>query len=170
VAGEPEWEIATGYGAAFYRGGSDTESPPENSAFDKLLPVGWFASFAARTWNWLSVVAEVSGEYATLQRDGRPVDRQAFSFLDGLRADRRLHPRAIVFGEILLGVVHDSSFQGEGASANRFAWQPAGGLDVALTDRVSVRFQGGARFVQDEPPGLNAYQFLTGVVVSSEPR
>lgn len=157
AAADPQFEIAGGYSLVDYK---DSD----------LLPVGWFASVAAKRANpriWLAVVAEVTGEYATTQTAGRRVHQQAFAFLDGPRVGLNIKSRTSLFVELLLGVAHDQGFLNDESSANRFAWRPGAGLDAALTTRVSVRFQGGARFVSgDDTP--TAFQFLTGIVFSGK--
>lgn len=159
-----EFEFAAGYSLVAY-------GDKESSSLENLVPVGWFLSVAGEPIDRLAVVSEISGEYATTERDGVPVHHRAFIFLNGLRATySSTKTRTTVFGEGLAGVMHDTGFVNETSSANRFAFRIGGGFDFHMTDRVAARFQAGARFALADPDPPTAFHFLTGIVFSSGKR
>jgi hypothetical protein len=89
--------------------------------------------------------------------------RTALLFLDGVRV---MFPigRVTPFGEALLGVAHDLDFRVLATDKNRFVWKPGGGVDVRLSSKVAVRFQGGVILDPAGDDRSNAFQFTSALV------
>jgi hypothetical protein len=68
-----------------------------------------------------------------------------FAFLDGPRFVLAAGDRGRLFGEALIGIVHDEGFPGKPSGRNHFAALPSLGIDVHVSSHASVRFQGSLR-------------------------
>lgn len=158
----PAWsqtvfEGAAGYNVTEYRGATGT-------------PVGWFVSFSARPTPWFAVVSQLTAEFQTVQAGKTIAKKHGFAFLDGPRLTiprQKLRGRAELFGEVLIGVAHDGDFFPDRADANRFVWQPGTGADLAMSDRLSARFQINWRFPCCDEGGRISMGFLSGITISS---
>jgi len=153
--GQTVFEVSGGYNVVDYRGRN-------------AMPIGWFASLTARPVDWFGVVSEFSAEFDTDNSRTRPVDRQAFAFLDGPRFLFTAPARLTLFGEALVGIAHDRDFVTERSGDNRFVWQPGLGVDARLSDRISARFQVGWRYGSCCGLGSpGAIRFISGFVVTT---
>lgn len=129
----------------------------------RALPVGWSIGVTAKPTRFFAIVSELSVAYDS-DRAGRPgTHRTAVLFLDGVRV---MAPwgRVTPFGEALLGVAHDLDFRLLATDKNRFVWKPGGGVDVRLSPKVAVRFQGGVILDPVGDESSNVFQFTSGLV------
>jgi hypothetical protein len=148
-------QVAVGYTVASYEGSS-------------VIPVGWFISVAAQPVRLLSVVGEVSGDYATTQSGLLRVRTDTYSFLNGLRLTSASDKKVRLLGEFLVGVIRNSEFRSDTSGANRFAAQGGLGFDLEVNKRMAVRFQGAARVPTGGDPAKWSARYATGIVVSGK--
>jgi hypothetical protein len=151
-------EVAGGYSVLNY--GRD-ELPD-------LQPVGLFGAVAIQPAHWFAIATEIAAEFDTDSTVSPRVKRNAFAFLDGPRFT--LSPRTMpwgiaLFGEVLFGIAHDEGFTSDSSSANYFVWQPGLGVDVRLSEQLSVRFQASSRHDAPEFSPIGT-RFTSGLVVT----
>jgi hypothetical protein len=130
---------------------------------------GWMGSFSANLTPRFGLVAEASGEYR-----GDPYNSSYdFHTLVGGPRFGRLSGHARPYLQLPVGWIHSSTtfrlLREETYTDNLFIFQPGGGVDVAVTDRLAVRL--GADYVVGSPWHLQAWQFynvrfVTGVTYS----
>ncbi|MCA1632766.1 MAG: porin family protein [Acidobacteria bacterium] len=105
---------------------------------------GWNVSVAGNVNRWLGLVADVSGQRTSLERDGVSERIRTHSFLFGPRFSVRRKGRVTPFVHALFGAAHtDSRATESGLSFHftdtSFASALGGGLDVRVSPRVAVR-------------------------------
>jgi hypothetical protein len=148
------------------------------------IPVGWYGEFSIPVVDGLHLVTEFGGDYEAVQvlppgfLPFPSVRYRRHAFVTGPRVAVHAGHCVELFGEMLLGVVHQNShFQDLGGgelsnSLDRFAWQPGGGVDLRLTNRVAVRLAGGYRLMPSpgrSPTGRTQQaqpRFMTGIVLT----
>ena len=104
---------------------------------------GWNASITGNVNTWFGVVADFSGHYGSEQDGPIRINQNAHSFLFGPRVDyhgKRFKP----FGYAVFGATrfHESAVvlgQRLSGSDTGFSSAVGGGLDVKVTNRVSIR-------------------------------
>jgi hypothetical protein len=138
---------------------------------DLNVPKGWFAAIGADLGRGLGVVGQVSGNYATLVESGADVSSNLHIFGAGPRFSVRVTPSVTPFGLVLFGAAQSSAHvidvPDTTVSARDFAVQPAGGVDIGVSDRVGVRLQVAETFVRADEGTQKEFQFMTGIVLRS---
>jgi Outer membrane protein beta-barrel domain len=138
---------------------------------DVNVPKGWFAAVGADIGRGLGIVGQISGNYATLVEDGADVSSNLHIFGAGPRFSAHVTPSVTPFGLVLLGVAQSNAHvidAPETSVAQRdFAVQPAGGVDIAVSDRVGVRLQIAETFVRADEGTQKEFQFMSGIVLRS---
>jgi opacity protein-like surface antigen len=145
---------------------------------------GWYADALGNITSSIGVVGEVAGNYRTIDEtrvvSGIPVnvsaDLRIHSFMGGARVSARQNPRIVAFGQALIGMVHGSaSIEGSTTVAGRtfsvddsesdseFAFELGGGVNLAMTDDIGVRFA-ATYFRVVEEDASNSVRFAVGVV------
>jgi hypothetical protein len=139
--------------------------------YDELggTTIGWVVTIAAKRSakvGRLFIVSELSGDYATSEapRRSRPM---ILAFLDGARVVLAAGDRGRVFGEALIGIVHDEGFPGQPNGRNHFAAQPSVGIDAHVGSNASVRFQASLKLLAESEKKLAGWRFLSTLVFSS---
>jgi opacity protein-like surface antigen len=104
---------------------------------------GWNASATGNVNKWFGVVADFSGHYGSEQDGTIRINQDAHSFLFGPRVAYR-GKRLMPFGYAVFGATrfHQSAVvfgQRLSASDTGFSMAVGGGLDLKVTDRVSIR-------------------------------
>jgi hypothetical protein len=120
---------------------------------------GWFVAVDRRIGGGrFRAAGEIGGSY----RDNAAVETQSlYAYLGGIRVNLlRLGP-AHIFVHVLAGV---ERFSEPGFSEHGFAFQPGGGVDVAITQGLGVRVQGDFRAAHQEGVTINEARFGIGVV------
>lgn len=101
---------------------------------------GWLASAAIPWTRSVGLVTEVSRQ---LRNDGIG---DSFGYVTVVAGPKftRVQGRARVFIQMPVGLVRDWAdfYDGVSVHANSFVFQPGGGADVQVTDRVALRFVG----------------------------
>jgi len=112
---------------------------------------GGGADAAMTFWNGFGIAAGISGEHASNYEPGMDVNKIAYlagpRFTHTVRtgnSSTASRPRLQLFGQALFGGVHafDGVFpsgSGTKPTANSFALQAGGGLDLSLTRHIGVR-------------------------------
>lgn len=131
------------------------------------LPAGWFAGAAIGLTPSLSAVADVSGQYATIdlfETDGRFT---AHGVMGGVRVSARLG-RLTEFGQVVAGVVRTSgSAFGSTTSGQSFGVQPGAGIDYPVAQTWSARAELDIRLIAAQPDAQNGghqYRFVAALV------
>jgi len=133
-------------------------------------PKGWLASGAMHVSNFLNVAGEVGGSYKSFEAVGSTPALAAsiYNFMGGPRAVLRINPRLTPFAQVMFGGVRVGN--NLGGYVTEFAWQPGGGVDIRVSERVAVRLQADYRFIpvsnatspNDE---IKQFRFASGVVL-----
>lgn len=151
-AQESAGEIALGY------------SILHDSDAEQTFPMGWLFAGGVNLGSNVAVVGEAGGNYKTVDVLGTDVSLRVHSFLGGVRFQNH-RPKAMPFGQVLVGLAHmGASVLGEGDSANGFAIQPGGGVDIPLTSSLGARLQGDYRMIRSEGEMANEFRFGFGLV------
>jgi hypothetical protein len=134
------------------------------------LPAGWFAGAAIGLTSALSAVADVSGQYATIDLFDTDARLTAHSVMGGLRLSARLG-RITEFGQVLAGVVHTSgSAFGSTTSGQSIGVQPGAGIDYPLARTWSARAELDIRLIASQPGTTNGghqYRFVAALVYAN---
>jgi hypothetical protein len=154
VSAETRFEGAAGYSV---------------SRYGSIQPVGWFVSIAAKPTHWFAIASELTAEFHTDNTGLHPVKHSGFVFVDGPRFTWAMPWSTSLFGEVLVGVAHGREFTPGETRENRFVWQPGGGVDVRLSQRLAARFH-----VQAMADGANVFspdatRFSSGLVMMGTP-
>jgi len=144
------WQVAGSYG---YLHESGVGGGPSTT-----YAKGWFVAVDRRIGGRFRAIGEIGGSY----HDNAAVETQSlYAYLGGIRVNLLRLGRAHVFVHVLAGV---ERFSEPGFSEHGFAFQPGGGVDVAITQRVGVRVQGDYRAAHQEGVTINEARFGIGVV------
>ena len=140
-----------------------------------LLPAGWAAGAAIGLTRVpvFSLVADVSGQYATITLVDADVRLSVHTLMGGVRASGRLGVFT-EFGQVLVGVVRTSgSAFGSTETARSFGIQPGVGLDYPLARAWAARGELDIRLIGDQPNANNSgyeLRFVAGLVYHVRPR
>ncbi len=136
-----------------------------DSEAEETFPMGWLFAGAANLGRNVAVIGEVGGNYKSVDVLGTDVNLRVHSFLGGIRVHNRT-PKVMPFGQVLIGLAHmGASVLGEGESANGFAIQPGGGVDIPLTSSLGARIQGDYRIIRSEGETGNEFRVGFGIVL-----
>jgi opacity protein-like surface antigen len=139
----PRYELSAGY--AFLRDE------------DVNVPLGWSTSFAFNFTNSLGAVADIGGNYKTIEG----VDVGVHAFLVGSRYSFR-GERVTPYLEGLIGVARFTASVAN-VSESDFAVQFGVGIGYKVSDRVSLRTGVDFRNVSSEGGSTQQYRVLAGV-------
>jgi hypothetical protein len=139
---------------------------------DISLPIGWMAGGGVTLTDWLSAVADVSGNHKTISAFGSDVHISVHTAMAGVRGSVRAG-RLTEFAQVVAGVVRGSGTAfGFTSTTNAFGVQPGLGVDYPLTRRLAGRAEFDVRFIHSQPAGNNAayeYRFLAAIVYRLRP-
>lgn len=111
------------------------------------FPFGWFAGAAAHLNPWLSVVADIDGQYKTITFIDTDIHLTSYSATAGARASAPLG-RFVEFGQVLAGViVSRGTLFGSTATTKHAVIQPGVGMDYPLNHRWAIRGELDMRFL-----------------------
>ena len=118
---------------------------------------------------WFGLTTEGGGSFFSQDLLGIEIfDLQIWTIMSGPKFTLRKSERVAPFGQVLLGgALLNGTILGESGSEWDFALQPGGGVDVALSDAVALRFGVDVRVLFDKPfsgDSHNQLRFTTGVV------
>ena len=140
------------------------------------FPAGWVASATRNVNGWIGLVAEVGGNYRTCdtcQRGpftsvgsrGTDLHLRVYTFMVGPRVAARAIPAVTPFAQFLFGGAHISGgVEFDGAMTTGLTYQPGGGVDMRMTPKVGLRFQGDYRMIRTQGIDNKQSRFLVGVV------
>jgi outer membrane protein with beta-barrel domain len=145
-------------------GGYSFVRDPRN---DVSLPIGWMAGGGVTLNDWLSAVADVSGNHKTIAAFGSDVHISVHTAMAGVRGSVRVG-RLMEFAQVLVGVVRGSGTAfGFTSTTNALGVQPGLGVDYPLNQRLAGRAQFDVRFIHSQPDGNDPgyeYRFVAGIV------
>jgi hypothetical protein len=148
-------EISGGYSLAY--------DPRDEVTLNK----GWMAGVAIPVTSIFSVVADASGQHATLALADTDATLSMLAILGGMRASARIGVLT-EFAQILAGVARASgSAFGSTTAAQSLAIQPGVGVDYPLTPAWAIRAQFDARLIRSQPDAGNGaaqYRFVAALV------
>lgn len=128
------------------------------------FPIGWNGALAIKADDWFAVVGEIGGCYKTYN-NVPPIPAGKWrghneTVLGGPRFTISVTRVVSMFGQVLLGAQHSGTRSPTfDLSVTRFAWQPGAGIDVSVSTRWAVRFEGDYR-----PRDPRQERFMTGLV------
>jgi hypothetical protein len=126
---------------------------------------GWNSTFVQNINQWIGIVADVSGHYGTPSSPLLDSQRN-HTFLFGPQFSMRSHPRIIPFAHGMFGFSHvNVGLAGVFASDIGLAYGFGGGVDVKLSDKLSVR-AGQVDYINIRLSGLGTHnlRISTGIV------
>jgi len=140
---------------------------------------GWFASAVGNINDWIGVATEIGGNarvcancqrgpFASATFRGTDLHLKVYTFMAGPRLASHAISAVTPFAQVLFGGSHASGgVMFDGALTTGFTYQPGVGVDVNVTPRVGVRFQGDYRVIRTEGHDTKESRFLAGVVLRS---
>jgi len=147
----PQWEIFGG--GDYFRANAGTV--PLGNGTNVVLQqnsYGWHVTLGENKFSWLGGIADFSGDYANRTVNfgtaSAPLNVQfngsAYPFLFGPRFFVRQLGRTVLFGEALIGGVHNRATIAsttQPVSETKWAYAFGGGADFPITNLVAVRGQ-----------------------------
>ena len=131
--------------------------------------LGFNVATTANFNHWFGLTTEGGGSFFSQDVLGIEIfDLQIWTIMSGPKFTLRTSERVAPFGQVLLGAaLLNGNVLGESGSEWDFTLQPGGGVDVALSDAVALRFGVDLRVLFDKPfsgDSHNQFRFTTGVV------
>jgi opacity protein-like surface antigen len=146
---------------------------------DLNLPLGWYVDVAGNVAPMFAIVGEVSGAYKseTIAVGTSSVDAtvRLHTFMGGVRVAARTNPKAVPFGQVLLGAARLSgavTASGPAVSVlaatdadTEFALQIGGGVNLMTSGSFGVRLGADYRRIFISGGGENEFRLVAGVVI-----
>jgi opacity protein-like surface antigen len=145
-----KFELYSGYDYVRFNVNSNVSGQPPSQTFNGN---GGGGQLEFNVNHWLGLVGDVSGLWATNEKE----DGAAIPYLFGPRINLRLK-RITPFGQILFGGVATSSGIGYSGWQNQFAMTAGGGIDVRVSEHFAIRPVQAEYFLTKIPDGLNNRQ------------
>ena len=143
-----------------------------------LADISVFGVYVAATENftsWLGVTADIGVNFFSQDLVGIDIfDFQILTLLVGPKFTYREADRVAPFGQLLMGAAYLNAnvpLAGLSESDLDFVFQPGGGIDIALSDRVALRLGGDVRILADNPfagDAAHQFRFTTGITFRSD--
>ena len=139
-----------------------------DSDIKENLPLGWYADIAGNVNHWLGLVAEVGGNYKTVDSgigdNTLDLKLSVHTAMGGLRLTHR-GDGANFYGQVLAGAARATiKFMEESDSVTDFALQPGVGLELGTGGSVGLRIGGDYRRVFSEGQGVNQWRATAAAV------
>jgi len=155
----PRIELYGGYDYVRFNVNANVSGQPPSQTFNGN---GGGGQLVFNLNNWFGVLGDVSGIWATNSR----ASGAAVPYLFGPRASLR-RAKMTLFGQVLVGGVATSSGIESSGWQNNFAMTVGGGLDIRVSEHVSIRPVQAEYFLTKIPDGLsnrqNNFRFSAGV-------
>jgi hypothetical protein len=143
-------ELYGGYDYVLFRINANVSGQPP---FETLNGNGGSGQLVYNVNDWLGILGNAAGYWATNSaRQGA-----AIPYLFGPRVNLRRH-KVIPFGQVLFGGVVTSSGIATFGWQNHFAMTAGGGIDMRVSEHVSIRPLQAEYFLTKIPDGLNNRQ------------
>jgi hypothetical protein len=119
------------------------------------LPAGWIVGIAKPITPAIAVVADISGQHATIPLFTSAAELSVHTAMGGLRVSARIG-RLTEFAQAVIGVARicGSAF-GSTSRSTRLAVQPGGGVDYPLGRGWAARAQVDVRLLRSEADATN---------------
>ena len=130
-----------------------------DSSWSEHLLFGFVGSITRRIKPNLSIVGEVGGSHGEYRTTGFSIMR--YAALGGVRlsaGEGDVKP----FFQALAGYSRQG---GDVGIANGFALQPGGGVDLVMTESLTLRAQGDYRFLSEDGQNYSQYRLSGGVII-----
>jgi len=131
------------------------------------LPSGWMAGAAIALTPAIAIVADASGQYATVALFTEDVRLRVHTVMGGARAAARLG-KLTEFGQVLIGLVRTSgSAFGATTTGQSLGVQPGIGIDYPLGGAWAARAQLDVRLIRRQADATNGglqYRFVAALV------
>jgi hypothetical protein len=155
-------DVAVSYTALY-------DSSIGDAGYGSWSPFGWLVGFGGHLNDTISIVGEFGGSYKSISESGVDVTLNIYNYMGGVRFRGRGNPKAIPFGQVLIGGAHvgvgaDAAGYNVGVSTNGFSLQPGGGVDVFFAKNAGVRIQGDYRVIWAEGDNSSEFRIAAGVV------
>jgi hypothetical protein len=139
-----------------------------DSEIDESLPLGWYADIAGNVSPWLGLVAEVGGNYKTIDSgigdETFDVKLSVHTAMGGLRVTHR-GDSANFYLQVLAGAARATvKFMDESDSVTDFALQPGVGIELGTGGSAGVRIGGDYRRVFSEGQATNQWRATAAIV------
>jgi hypothetical protein len=135
-----------------------------DSTAQETFPTGWLFATTGNVTRMLGIVSEVGGNYKTVDVSGTDVNLRVHSFLGGLRFMNRTE-KAVPFAQFLVGAVNgQASVLGASDSSTDLAFQPGGGVDIMMSEKIGIRLQGDYRITRSDGYNSSQFRFAAGAV------
>jgi len=127
---------------------------------------GWTGTLIFNVNHWFAIAADFDGHYGSFTDEFGKVRVRAHGYTFGPHVALHNHTRITPFAFALFGGAHESvKFEDVTESANGFAANLGGGLDVHVNERVSVRLiQVDAAYTRFSGHGTTSPRISTGLV------
>ena len=127
---------------------------------------GWTGTFIVKLNSWFGIAADVDGHYGSHREGTEHVRVREHAFTVGPHVALENRSRVTPFAFALFGGGHENvKAEGVTESANGFAANLGGGLDVRVNEMWSVRLiQVDAAYTRFHGEGKTAPRFSTGLV------
>ena len=143
---DPAWNLSAGY-AYLYDG-----------SWKEHLRLGFVASLTRRLTPTMSIVGEAGGSLGEYQTSGFTIQR--FAFLGGLRLHAGEGDVRPLF-QVLAGYSRQG---GDVGLANGIAVQPGGGVDLVMSESLTLRAQGDYRYLRENGLNYSQYRISGGLI------
>jgi hypothetical protein len=135
-----------------------------DSDLEETFPTGWLFAATGNVTSMLGIVGEVGGNYKTVDVLGTDLNLRVHSFLGGLRFMNRTE-KAVPFAQFLVGAVNgQASVLGASDSSTHLAFQPGGGVDIMMSEKIGIRLQGDYRIIKSDGDTSSEFRFAVGAV------
>lgn len=153
-ASVPAWAQQEGAATTTVMGGY---SFLNDKSWAENLPLGWVAAISQRIGERASIVGEAGGSYGKYGNTNFTIER--YAFLGGVKfqGGEGIMP----FVQIMAGLSRQA---GDVGVLNGFAFQPGGGVDLRLTDRLSARGFADYRWIHEDGTHWNQFRVGGGIV------
>jgi hypothetical protein len=172
--------------AAFLLGGGSAHAQPaergnvavsysilHDSELEETFPVGWVFAVSSTLTPRVTAIGEVGGHYKVIdivedEALDDDVSVRLHSFLGGVRfvgGGEAFTPFVqMLAGAVSVDVRFNDAGEQQKESVQGFAFQPGGGVDVALKQRMRLRFHGDYRVARLVGESTSEFRFAVGVV------
>lgn len=168
--GTPRFELSGGY--SFMRDADRAED----------FPTGWFASTMGSINDWAGIAVEIGGNnrlcskcqrgpFASQTFLGTDLHLKVYTYMAGPRFASHAISAVTPFAQFLFGGSHASGgIEFDGALNSGLTYQPGAGIEINVTPKVGVQFEGDYRIIRTKGRDNKESRLLAGVVIRTGQR
>jgi hypothetical protein len=143
---EPKWNFTFGYQYLY------------DGSWKEHLLYGFLVSVNRRLTDTFTIVAEGGGSHGEYLNSGFTIQR--YAFLGGLK----LHAGEGDVRPFFQGLAGYSRQGGDVGTANGIVVQPGGGVDLVMSESITLRAQGDYRWLREDGTNYNQYRIAVGII------